>query len=361
MISVPEPSSPSGRQPGIAPRWRLFLTLVAVLALAACGSAGVQHRQIDISGSTMGTTYSIKVVDPPAQLQRATLQSLVNEELDALVGTFSTFDPRSELERFNHNRRTQWIPASAELVEVLREARRVSEASGGAFDVTVGPLVDLWGFGPPRGGDRIPSGPELESLLSHVGYRKLAARSDPPAVRKLDPDVVVDLSAIAKGYAVDRVARLLEARGISRYLVEIGGELRGLGLNRNDEDWRVGIETPSDNAPGLRTVITIDHTGVATSGDYRNYFLKEGRRYSHEIDPRTGKPVTHKLASVTVISPRTMHADAMATALMVLGPDAGYALADREGLAAYFIIRTANGFVDRQTAAFDRYRIHRRT
>ena len=331
------------------------------IKLAACGSAGVPHRQFDISGSTMGTTYSIKVVDPPAQLQRDTLETQVNGELAALTGRFSTFDPQSELEHFNHSRRTQWLPASAELVEVLQEARRVSEASGGAFDVTVGPLVDLWGFGPPRSTDRIPSGPELASLLSHVGYRKVEARNDPPAVRKLDPELRVDLSAIAKGYAVDRVAQLLEARGISRYLVEIGGELRGMGLNSHDDDWRVGIETPSDTAPGLRTIITIDHTGVATSGDYHNYFMKDGQRYSHEIDPHTGKPVTHMLASVTVISPQTMHADAMATALMVLGPDAGFALAAREGLAAYFIIRTANGFVDRQTAAFDRFRIHSRT
>jgi thiamine biosynthesis lipoprotein len=361
MTSVPEPSLATGRQSRITHWLRLFLMLVAGLALAACGNAGVQHRQLDISGATMGTTYSIKVVDPPAQLQRETLETQVNEELAALVGKFSTFDPQSELKRFNHSRRTRWIPASAEMVEVLREARRVSESSGGAFDVTVGPLVDLWGFGPPRGGDRIPSGPELERLLSHVGYRKLEARNDPPAIRKLDPDLRVDLSAIAKGYAVDQVAQLLETRGISRYLVEIGGELRGLGRNGNDEDWRIGIETPSDTAPGLRTIISIDHTGVATSGDYHNYFLKDGQRYSHEIDPRTGKPVTHMLASVTVISPRTMHADAMATALMVLGPDAGFALATREGLAAYFIIRTANGFVDRQTAAFDRFRIHSRT
>lgn len=361
MISVPEPSVPTARHTGVTGWLRLLPMLAAGLALAACGNAGVQYRQFDISGSTMGTTYSIKVVDPPSHLTRQTLVTQVNEELATLVGKFSTFDPQSELERFNHSRQTQWIPASAGLVEVLREARRVSEASAGAFDVTVGPLVDLWGFGPPRGGDRIPSEPELESLLSHVGYRKVEARNDPPAIRKLDPDTRVDLSAIAKGYAVDRVARLLETRGISRYLVEIGGELRGLGLNGNDEDWRVGIETPSDTSPGLRMIITIDHTGVATSGDYHNYFMKNGQRYSHEIDPHTGKPVTHKLASVTVISPQTMHADAMATALMVLGPDAGFALAAREGLAAYFIIRTANGFVDRQTAAFDRFRIHSRT
>lgn len=329
------------------------------LALAACGSA--PHRLLELTGSTMGTSYSIKVVDLPAQLHRDTLAALVNAELAALVQRMSTYEPDSELSRFNRSRQTDWITASSELVEVLGEARQVSELTDGAFDVTVGPLVDLWGFGPEYTDDRIPSDAEIDALRARVGYRNVEVRSDPPAIRKRNPDIHVDLSAIAKGYAVDRVALLLESRGIASYLVEIGGELRGRGRNQNGDHWRIGIETPTSGERSVHAVISIDDTGVATSGDYRNFFMHDGRRYSHTINPRTGRPVTHALASVTVISPRTMQADAMATALMVLGPDAGYALADREGLAASFIVRTENGFVDRQTAAFDRHLGDRKT
>jgi len=334
--------------------------LVLGLALAACGTGGARHASIELSGSTMGTTYSVKVVDPPAQLQRDTLAALVEAELDGLLRKLSTYDPQSELSRFNHSRETDWVAASGEMVEVLAEARRVSELTGGAFDVTVGPLVDLWGFGPVLTGDRIPSDAEIAALRAHVGFRHIEVRAAPPAIRKLDPDNRVDLSAIAKGYAVDRLALLLESRGISSYLVEIGGELRGRGHNPAGDHWRIGVERPASGERAVHDVITIDDAGVATSGDYRNFFEQDGQRYSHTIDPHTGRPVTHTLAAVTVISPRTMRADALATALMVMGPDAGYELADREGLAALFIVRSANGFVDRYTSAYNSHRIDRK-
>lgn len=346
----------------MATRLRQWFAPVALgLALAGCGNGGATHRLLELTGSTMGTSYSIKVVDPPVQLNRDTLATLVDTELAALVQQMSTYEPESELSRFNRSRQTDWIGASPELVQVLGEARQVSELTGGAFDVTVAPLVDLWGFGPEFTGDRIPSDAEIHDRLAHIGFGKIEVRRDPPAIRKRDPDIHVDLSAIAKGYAVDRVALLLESRGIARYLVEIGGELRGHGHNQNDERWRIGIETPSAGERRVHAIIAIDDTGVATSGDYRNFFMHDGQRYSHTINPRTGRPVTHALASVTVITPGTMRADAMATALMVLGPDAGYALADREGLAAFFIVRTADGFVNHQTAAFDRHRVDRKT
>jgi thiamine biosynthesis lipoprotein len=309
----------------------------------------------------MGTSYSVKIVDPPAQLRVDALQSLVETELGGLVDRFSTYEPASELARFNASRDTDWVDASDDLVEVLTEARAISELSGGAFDVTVGPLVDLWGFGPEDRGDRVPTDAEVDALRAHVGYANLDMRETPAAIRKHDPDVHVDLSAIAKGYAVDRLATLLESRGIDNYLVEIGGELRGRGRNPAGEHWRIGIEQPVAGERSVHAIIAIDDIGVATSGDYRNYFEDHGQRYSHTIDPRTGRPVIHGLASVTVISPRTLRADALATALMVLGPEAGYALADREGLAALFIVRTADGLVDRQTAAFGKHRLDRST
>jgi thiamine biosynthesis lipoprotein len=335
------------------------LALAAALLLAACSNGGPQL--LELTGTTMGTRYSVKIVEPPAELHGETLATAVTAELDGLVNRMSTYEPESELTRFNRSRETDWVSASRELVEVIAEARRVSELTGGAFDITVGPLVDLWGFGPVMTDDRIPSDAEIDALRAHLGYAGLEVREKPPALRKRDPDIHVDLSAIAKGYAVDRVASLLEAHGIANYLVEIGGELRGRGRNPAGERWRVGIENPLSGERSVHAIIGIDAIGVATSGDYRNYFERNGQRYSHTIDPRTGRPVAHTLASVTVISPLTMRADALATALLVLGPDDGYALADREGLAALFVLRTADGLVDRQTAAFGRHRIDRST
>jgi thiamine biosynthesis lipoprotein len=285
----------------------------------------------------------------------------VEAELANLVQQLSTYELDAELARFNRSRQTDWVPVSRELAEVLGEARQVSELTGGAFDVTIGPLVELWGFGPEDTGDRVPDAAAIDARRARVGYANLDVRREPPAIRKHAPGLHVDLSAIAKGYAVDRLAGLLETRGIANYLVEIGGELRGRGHNPAGEPWRIGIERPTAGERSVYAVIGINNTGVATSGDYRNYFEQQGQHYSHIIDPRTGRPVTHALASVTVISPQTMRADAMATALLVLGPEAGYALADSEGLAALFVIRTADGLVDRQTAAFGRHRLDRST
>jgi thiamine biosynthesis lipoprotein len=357
---VPDLPTLYARSARTAPLWLLAFVVLG-LALTACGTGRTPHALLELAGPTMGTTYSIKVVDPPAHLHRDTLAALVEAELTDLLQKLSTYDPASELSRFNQSRETDWIDASEELVEVLGEARQVSELTDGAFDVTVGPLVDLWGFGPELTGDRIPTAAEIAVLQAGLGFRNIEVRAAPPAIRKLHPDTRIDLSAIAKGYAVDRLALLLESRGISSYLVEIGGELRGRGHNPSGDHWRIGIERPVAGERAVHDVITIDNVGVATSGDYRNYFEKDGQRFSHTIDPHTGRPVTHTLAAVTVISPQTMRADAMATALMVLGPDAGYTLADREGLAALFVVRSADGFVDRHTSAYTTHRFDRKT
>ena len=343
---------PAFAPPGAKKLCSLVIVLLASQA-SACSDPALPL--IELNGSTMGTSYSIKVVDPAADLHRDTLASLVEAELASLVQQMSTYEPGSELSRFNHSRQTDWVAASNELVEVLDESRQVSMLTGGAFDVTVGPLVELWGFGPEDTGERIPSAPEIAALKAQLGFENIEVRTTPPAIRKLHADIRADLSAIAKGYAVDRLARLLESQGISSYLVEIGGDLRGKGLNPAGSKWRIGIERPTNVGRTMHAVIAIDNTGVATSGDYRNYFERDGQRYSHTINPLTGMPVTHMLASVTVISPQAMRADALATALMALGPDAGFELANREGLAAFFVIRTADGFKDRQTPAFTRH------
>ncbi|MGB5606209.1 MAG: FAD:protein FMN transferase [Gammaproteobacteria bacterium] len=338
-----------------------LLTVFAALLLGACGNGANEPALVEITGPTMGTYYSVKIADPPGQVQTTTVREIIESALDNVSRGMSTYDKTSELSRFNASRETGWIPASTELLTVLREALHISALSDGAFDVTVAPMVDLWGFGPVDTGDRVPTEEEIRAAAASTGYTRLSIRSTPPALRKDHPDTRIDLSSIAKGYAVDVLAEQLEALGISNYLVEIGGELRGKGHNRRGEQWRIGIETPSTGKRMVYTVVAIDDIAVATSGDYRNYFEQDGRRYSHTIDPVTGRPITHKLASVTVVGRSTMQADAMATALMVLGPDKGYALAEREGLAACFIIRGAHGFTDRQTTAFSRHTAERRS
>jgi thiamine biosynthesis lipoprotein len=326
-------------------------------ALAGCGNHGGQDRLKEFDGETQGTTYHIKVVDLPPALSPETVHGAIEAELDDITRHLSTYTPDSELSQFNRSHDTGWVPASAGLVEVLTEARRVSELTHGAYDVTVGPLVDLWGFGPQGTGERIPPDAEIAAAKARIGYTHLEIRPEPPAIRKDIPGLSVDVNSIAQGYTVDRVAQRLDSLGIANYLVEIGGELRGKGLNQLGGHWRIGIERPSPGERAVYSIIRIADVGVSTSGDYRDYFERDGKRYSHTIDPHTGRPVTHKLASVTVISENTMRADALSTALMVLGPDQGYQLAEQAGLAAYFIISTDGGFTDRETPAFDRHRL----
>jgi thiamine biosynthesis lipoprotein len=323
----------------------------------ACGDDSSRARLKEFDGDTQGTTYHIKVVDLPATLSAETVRTTIEAELDDITRHLSTYEPDTELSRFNRSRDTGWVPASTGLVQVLSEARRISELSHGAYDVTVGPLVNLWGFGPEDTGERIPSEAEIAAAQTLIGYTHLSIRPSPPAIRKDIPDLTIDVASIAQGYTVDRVAERLDSLGIANYLVEIGGELRGKGLNQLGGHWRIGIERPTPGERSVYTIIRIADVGVSTSGDYRDYFERDGHRYSHTINPQTGRPVSHRLASVTVVSEDTMRADALSTALMVLGPEEGYHLAEQAAIAAYFIIKSDGGFTDRETTAFDRHRL----
>jgi thiamine biosynthesis lipoprotein len=336
-----------------------LVVVVLVLLVTACSDPAL--RMVEISGMTMGTSYHVKLIGMPAGVQKESLGGQINSLLDGINARMSTYDQQSELFDFNASDSTNWIDSSAELVSVVGEALHVSKLTDGAFDVTVAPLVDLWGFGPAERQEQLPSPAEIAAATSRVGYTHLNVRDLPPSVRKDLPGLHIDLSAIAKGYAVDRIAELLESLDIDNYLVEIGGELRGRGYNNTGSQWRIGIEQPSFADRSVHTVIVIDDVGIATSGDYRNYFERDGVRYSHTIDPRSGRPIDHRLASVTVVDSSTAKADALATALMVLGPEEGYRLAEREDIAACFIIRANDGFIERQTPSFDLLRADRNT
>jgi len=331
-------------------------TCIGVLLLAlAQGGCGEAKRlpEYELTGPTMGTTYSVKLVSPPDTFSKEALGKEIRDTLDRVEQLASTYRRDSELSIFNANRTTDWVSVSAVLCDVVEQALEVSRRTNGAFDITVGPLVNLWGFGPGGLVTQPPSQADIDAAMAGVGYRHLETRCSAPAMRKDRADLYLDLSGWAKGYAVDQLAESLDTHSMENYLVEIGGELRIRGGNATGDEWAIGIEKPLDDRRLPQSVLKLTNTGVATSGDYRNFFDHDGRRYSHTIDARTGRPVSHALAAVTVISQSAAFADAMATALLVLGPDVGLAFAEDAGVAAYFQVRRDQGIVEVRSSTFD--------
>lgn len=302
----------------------------------------------------MGTTFSVTLVSDALDPERvAALHTAVDAALAEVNHKMSTYREDSELSRFNATQSTDPFPMSMDTLTVFQHAREISEVTGGAFDVTVGPLVDAWGFGPPGEPAAFPTDAEVERLLPHVGYRQLEIDPDSSTLRKRHPVVAADLSALAKGYAVDQVADVLIASGLDSFLVEVGGEVRTMGLSERGDAWRVGIERPSPGPPTVHRLVPLSGQCLATSGDYRNYYEVGDRRLSHTIDPRNGRPVSHGLASASVVAPLCVRADGMATALEVLGPDEGFKLAVEQGWAALLIGRREDGSLyEHETPAF---------
>lgn len=330
---------------------RPYSLIIAALLLASCG----QPPAWELSGATMGTRFSVTIAAPLEKSLREQLQGEIAAKLEGVENAMSTYRAHSEISRFNSSRSTGWFGVSESTCRAVEAAGRISGLSDGAFDVTVGPLVNLWGFGPDPVQLEPPPRAAIDAALERVDYRRLHTDCDQPALRKERADIYVDLSAYAKGFGVDEVADLLERRGIRDYLVEIGGELRLRGLDAGGDAWSVAIEAPSDDERIAGRVVSPAGKAMATSGDYRNFFEYRGHRYSHTIDPRTGYPTRHGLASVTVIADNAALADGLATALLVLGPDEGFALALREQMAAYFQVRQQDGFAERETPGFRAY------
>ncbi|MCG8461365.1 MAG: FAD:protein FMN transferase [Holophagales bacterium] len=318
----------------------------------------VERLLYTFRGSTMGTYYVVKVVRPveealddPAQED---LLGRIEERLEGVNRRMSTYLEESELSRLNAHLSTDPFPLSAATFEVVSAAVELGKLTGGALDPTVGPLVNAYGFGPGVGGEAVarPSPEELAALRQRVGLHLLEL--DPPGSRvsKLAPELYVDLSSLAKGYAVDQVANTLVAEGFGSIMVEVGGEVRTAGVNLSGGPWRVGIERPADGGGDVQRIVSLQGLAMATSGDYRNYREEQGVRISHIIDPRSGRPVDHRLASVTVVDRTCMRADALATALMVMGPEDGLAWAEEQELAALFLVREGDGFTERATTLF---------
>ncbi|WP_208022427.1 FAD:protein FMN transferase [Pseudomaricurvus hydrocarbonicus] len=319
--------------------------------MSAC-SGKPEELVTRFSGATMGTSYHITVVTTEALQNPEGLKSEIDQSLLVLNQQMSTYISDSELNRLKLQPVGQWEVISEPLAEVLSISQQVSEVSGGAFDITLRPLIDLWGFGPENTQDQVPSDSDILAARSQVGYQWLELDRQGLRLRRLK-DVDIDLSAVAKGYGVDRVADLLERNGIDRYLVEIGGEMRLKGRNPGNQLWRIAIERPDPSLmQSVYKTLSLSDIGVATSGDYRNFFEQGGVRYSHTIDPRTGRPITNRLASVTVLNPSAAMADALATAFSVLGEKDALRLANSEGVAALFIIERDGIFVEQPSDAF---------
>ena len=333
------------------------VTGVLVALGRVCHRSVPVQEAITFAGTTMGTTYSVKVVALPVEIDRDRVAAEIQARLDRINGLMSTYDPESELSQFNAIDTNDWFCVSSETAKVVAEAIRVGDLSLGALDVTIGPAVDLWSFGPearPQG--ILPTDEELATALSVVDYRQLEVRPDSPALRKPASNCRVDLSSLAKGFAVDDVANALETFGIGNYMVEVGGEIRTAGLNPSSQPWQIAVEVPMMAGRAIQRVVALGDRAMATSGDYRNYFEQNGVRFCHIIDPRTGRPVSHRLASVSVLADTCMEADALATALFVLGPKEGRRLAEAKEIPALFLVRTDAGFTELPTSTFPRDR-----
>ncbi|MBC8338905.1 MAG: FAD:protein FMN transferase [Alphaproteobacteria bacterium] len=322
------------------------------LSLAACDGADRGRPLSRLSGATMGTTYQISITDKPAHVNMERLAEDVENILETVNRQMSLHRPDSELSRFNAGEAETLTAVSGDTAKVAAQAIDIAERTNGAFDPTIGPLVDLWGFGAGGDGLKVPSADQIQKVRAETGFATVQARAAPPRLRKRARSTHLDLCGIAKGFGVDRLADHLEAIGAGYYLVEIGGELRGRGWSPRGGVWRVGIERPGTESGGAQRVVRLNGKGLATSGDYRIFFEKDGRHYSHILDPRTGRPVNHGLASVTVIAPTTMEADGLSTAMMVLGAVEGLKLAERETIAAFFITRQERGFSETASTAF---------
>ncbi|WP_420553859.1 FAD:protein FMN transferase [Neptuniibacter marinus] len=340
-----------------AKKWpaALLLATSVFVCLLLSGCESEQPKIVSHQGMTMGTTFTVKWVSSQSPQSDTELNKLIDNTLVDINQSMSTYIPDSELSILNRTPAGEFLSVSEPLAHVLALSKKISVETEGAFDNTVGPLVNLWGFGPDGRVVKMPLQSELDSVRDRVGYDYVKIEGTQVVKQRQS---YIDLSAIAKGYGVDVLAELLESHGIENYLVEIGGELRARGLKPDGNEWRIAIESPTNAAERtIQRIIAVKNVGIATSGDYRNYFEEEGVRFSHTIDPVTGKPINHKLVSVTVLMPTCAEADALATAMMVMGPDKAFQFAQTHKLNVFLIVKTDTGFEEKMTPGFNEFMV----
>lgn len=331
----------------------IFYPFLICLLLAGCNQAE-KTETIRLDGSTMGTSYSVQLVKKHNAIIDDALSGEIKDILDLVDSTMSTWRSDSELSRINKKSGNQWINVSPDLLFLLNMALLISDKTDGAFDITVDPLIELWGFSSNEPINTIPNEQSIKDRMQQVGYKNLIVDIQRGAIKKKIP-IRLNLSAIAKGFAVDKIAEHLDKKGFAAYLIEVGGELRFKGNKPDGVGWKIAIETPAAGDRQPHRVIGVSNNSIATSGDYRNFYEIKGRHYSHTIDPVTGRPVTHNLASVTIIDKNTAYADALATAIMVMGFERGYEFCKLNKIPAYFIIRKDGRFISKYTHQMKKY------
>lgn len=329
-----------------------WLVLVGLAILVSCSPVNTDTEQYQLNGNTMGTYYVVKFYSN-ADVDTAALQQRIDTELELVNDLMSTYRPDSELMRFNRHSDSSPFPLSAQTRTVIAEALRIAQQTQGVLDVTVGPLVELWGFGAQGRIEHAPTPADIEQARAVIGYEKLQLVEQ--GLIKTEPRIAVDLSPIAKGFGVDQVATILQQQGITDYLVEIGGEMRLSGSKPAQQPWKIAIEKPVTSERAVQRILVPGDMGVATSGDYRNYFEQDGVRYSHLLDPRSGKPIRHRTVSVTVLHPSCMTADGYATALHVMTAEQALAFANEHKLAVLLVVKTDDGFAELTSDAFNPY------
>jgi len=332
------------------------LFLFVAVFLIACSAP--PEPQYQLSGSTMGTVWQVRLSELPQDMSLDEVKTELEQQLELVNQQMSTYRQDSVISQYNQAQAGTWHSVPAEFALVLSTALELAEASQGAFDPTVGPLVNVWGFGPEARGEKLPTAEQISTIKTEVGWEKVKTRHQGREV--LQPGgIYLDFSAIAKGYAVDLLGERLTELGVAGWLVDIGGDLRTQGHKRNGEPWYIAVERPNAKTREASSVLALNSKAVATSGDYRNFYDTQEGHFSHTIDPRTGRPVEHQLASDTVLEESCMLADGLATLLTVLGPREGLAFAQDNGLEVYFIERAAQdketGFAEVMTAAFEQY------
>lgn len=303
-----------------------------------------------LSGPTMGSQYSLKYVAGRGVPQVAVVKVEVERMLGEVDQQMSTWRADSDISRFNQLPAGQCLGMPEPVLKLVRFGEQMSRESDGAFDLTVAPLLNLWGFGPQSRRQQVPGPKEIAAVLARTGHQHVRIEG-----QRLCKDVAaeIDLGSIAAGYTVDTIGDRLAELGISSYVLNVTGELRVVGRKPDGSPWMIAIESPFEGKQTAERVLPLDGMGLSTSGDYHNYFERDGVRYSHTFDPRRGAPIDHQLASVTVLDPSTLRAEGLSTALLVLGPEQGFDYAERNGVLALFISRGEQGFSSRMTSTFE--------
>ena len=328
------------------------ILIFSFLLIFSCSQE--KNYNAKIKGNTMGTYYFIEVIDVPVELKIKNIELEIKNTLKKANKILSNWDKDSEISIINKTDKTTAIKISDELKEVFKTAKEINAKSNGFFDLTLDPIIELWGFGyKSKQMQIIPKDNQIKNILSLIGQKSfLKMDFDNNELIKKNKDIKINLSSIGKGYGIDLIGKKLDQLGINNYIINIGGDILTKGYNSKKENWIIGIENPNLKEKFIKEIVNLTNKGLATSGDYKNFFTKDGKRYSHIINPKTGKPIMHSTKSVTVIHENSMKADGWATAFLALGSLEGLKIADKEKIAVLFIDEIDSKLIKFKSSAF---------